>query len=117
MRSALPIQAHEVCLVRRNLTGYTPSMIASFAHKGLEDFFYDESKRGIQPRHARKLADILDRLDAAHQVEDMRYPGSDLHPLRGNLAGYWAVKVSGNWRIIFGFENGNAVDVNYVDYH
>ena len=97
--------------------GYTLSMIASFAHKGLEDFFYDGSKRGIQPRHARKLADILDRLDAAHQVEDMRYPGSDLHPLRGDLAGYFAVSVSGNWRVIFQFEDGNAFRVNYLDYH
>jgi proteic killer suppression protein len=92
-------------------------MIASFAHKGLEDFFYEGSKRGIQPRHARKLADILDRLDAAHQIEDMRYPGSDLHPLRGDLAGYFAVSVSGNWRVIFQFEDGNALRVNYVDYH
>src|SRR5215472_10003960 len=68
-------------LVRRNPLGYTRTMITSFAHKGLEDFFYDGSKRGIQPRHAQRLADILDRLDAAHHVEDMRYPGSDLHPL------------------------------------
>jgi proteic killer suppression protein len=104
-------------LAKRNRMGYTPSMIASFAHKGLEDFFYEGSKRGIQPRHARKLADILDRLDAAHQIEDMRYPGSDLHPLRGDLAGYFAVSVSGNWRVIFQFEDGNALRVNYVDYH
>ena len=92
-------------------------MIASFAHKGLEDFFYDGSKRGIQPRHARKLGDILDRLDAARQVEDMRYPGSGLHPLHGEWQGYWAVSVSGNWRVIFRFEDGNASYVNYLDYH
>ncbi len=92
-------------------------MITSFAHKGLADFFYDGSKRGIQPRHAQKLADILDRLDAAAHVQDMRYPGSDLHPLHGDLAGSWAVKVSGNWRVIFQFDNGNAAHVDYVDYH
>lgn len=92
-------------------------MIISFAHKGLEDFFYDGSKQGIQPRHARKLADILDRLNAAHQVEDMRYPGADLHPLKGQWTGFWAVKVSGNWRVIFRFEEGNALQVNYLDYH
>ncbi len=97
--------------------GYTRAMITSFAHKGLEDFFYDGSKRGIQPRHAQRLADILDRLDAAQHVSDMRYPGSDLHPLQGTLAGYWAVRVSGNWRVIFCFEAGNAFSVNYVDYH
>ena len=54
-------------------------MIVSFTHKGLENFFYDGSKRGVQPRHASRLAIILDRLDAAHHVEDMRYPGSNLH--------------------------------------
>ena len=92
-------------------------MIASFAHKGLEDFFYTGTKRGIRPQHATHLAAILDRLDAAHDLRDMAYPGADLHPLRGQLAGFWAVKVSGNWRVIFRFEAGNAYDVNYVDYH
>ena len=92
-------------------------MIKSFRHKGLEDFFYDESKKGIQPNHARKLADILDRLDASKIIEDMRYPGSDLHPLKGNLRGQWAVKVSGNWRIVFVFHEGNAYVVGYLDYH
>jgi proteic killer suppression protein len=92
-------------------------MISSFTHKGLEDFFYDGTKRGIQPRYATKLAAILDRLDAAHHVEDMRYPGSQLHQLRGDRAGFWSVKVSGNWRVIFRFEEGNAADVHYLDYH
>jgi len=92
-------------------------MIASFAHKGLEDFFYDGSKRGIQPRHAARLADILDRLHAASHVGDMRYPGSNLHPLSRELGGYWSVSVSGNWRVIFQFEDGNASRVDYMDYH
>ncbi len=97
--------------------GYTPPMISSFTHKGLEDFFYDGSKRGIQPRHARRLEYILDRLDAAHQLEDMRYPGAELHPLHREWEGYWSVSVSGNWRVIFQFEDGNASRVNYLDYH
>ena len=92
-------------------------MISSFTHKGLEDFFYDGTKRGIQPRHATRLAIILDRLDAAQDVRDMRYPGSDLHPLQGQWTGFWAVKVSGNWRVVFRFEEGNASAVNYLDYH
>ncbi len=92
-------------------------MILNFTHKGLEDFFYDGTKCGIQPRHAARLETILDRLDAAHHVEDMRYPGSNLHPLRGSLAGFWSVRVSGNWRVIFRFEEGNASDVGYLDYH
>jgi proteic killer suppression protein len=92
-------------------------MITSFTHKGLEDLFYEGSKRGIQPQYAQKLTDILDRLDAAQNVQDMAYPGADLHPLRGDLVGYWAVKVSGNWRVIFRFADGNASHVDYLDYH
>lgn len=97
--------------------GYTLAVIKSFRHKGLERLFYDGTKKGIQPQHAGKLEDILDRLDAAAVVGDMDYPGSGLHPLKGNLKGHWAVKVSGNWRIIFRFENGDADRVDYVDYH
>jgi len=92
-------------------------VIKSFRHKGLENFFYDGSKKGIQPKHAQKLSDILDRLDAATIVEDMSFPGADLHPLKGDLKGNWAVRVSGNWRIIFMFHDGNAFVVDYADYH
>lgn len=92
-------------------------MIQSFSHKGLEDFFYDGTTRGIQARHADRLARILDRLDAAEDVQDMGYPGSGLHPLKGELKGLWSVKVSGNWRVVFRFEDGNAFVVDYLDYH
>lgn len=73
--------------------------------------------RGVQPVHVRKLIDILDLLDAAAKPGDMGFPGSFLHPLKGRFKGYWAVRVSGNWRVVFRFENGNAFDVDYVDYH
>lgn len=92
-------------------------MIKSFSHKGLEDFFYDGTKKGIQPKHASKIEKILDRLDAAEDIQDLNYPGSGLHPLEPKKEGYWAVNVSGNWRITFLFEEGNASKVNYVDYH
>jgi len=93
-------------------------MIKSFRHKGLEDFFYDGTKKGIQPKHAEKIADILDLLDAASDIGDMNFPGSKLHSLRSRLKNFWAVSVSGNWRITFRFENGNAYYVaGYEDYH
>jgi len=92
-------------------------MIKTFTHKGLEDFFYDGTKKKIQSAHAQKLADILDRLDAANEVSDMRYPGSDLHQLKGTMKGFWAVKVSGNWRVVFTFKEGNAYQIDYLDYH
>lgn len=92
-------------------------MIKGFRHKGLERFFSEGTKRGIQANHAERLGDILDRLNAAAAIGDMDYPGSDLHPLKGGLKGHWAVKVSGNWRVVFRFENGDAYVVDYVDYH
>ncbi len=92
-------------------------MIKSFAHKGVEDFFYIGSRKGIQVQQAQKLADILDRLDASNDVKDMKYPGSNLHQLKGKMKGKWAVKVSGNWRIVFGFKEGHAYNVDYIDYH
>jgi len=97
--------------------GYIKLMIKSFAHKGLENYFYSGAKKGIQAQHAQKLADILDRLDAAKDVTDMKFPGADLHQLKGKLKDLWAVKVSGNWRIVFSFKEANAYDVNYIDYH
>jgi len=92
-------------------------MIKTFSHKGLENFFYDGTKKGIKADHAERLADILDRLDAAENIGDMRFPVSDIHQLKGKMKGTWAVKVSGNWRIVFSFKEGNACDVNYIDYH
>jgi proteic killer suppression protein len=56
-------------------------------------------------------------LDRSRRPDDMDLPGFRLHPLRGELAGHWAVSVSGNWRVMFRFENGNVVDVDYADYH
>ncbi len=100
-----------------NSMGYTLMAIRSFRHKGLEEFFITGSKRGIQPTHARKLEDILDRLDGAAIVGDMDFPGSFLHPLKGPLEGHWSVRVSGNWRITFRFEDGDAHIVDYTDYH
>src|SRR4030042_3779013 len=101
----------------RNQRGYIDAVIKSFDHKGLEKFFYDGDKRGIQPAHSQKIADILDRLDASVLKRDMSYPGSNLHKLKGKLEGLWSVKVSGNWRITFKFLEGNAYVVDYTDYH
>jgi toxin HigB-1 len=93
------------------------SMIKSFNHKGLEEFFYTESKKGIRPEHAKRLARILDRLNAAGDLKDMNYPGSFLHQLSGDKKGLHSVRVSGNWRIFFQFIDGDAYVVDYDDYH
>jgi proteic killer suppression protein len=47
----------------------------------------------------------------------MNVPGWDLHPLKGTLADHWSIKVNGNWRMTFKFENESAVLVDYQDYH
>lgn len=91
--------------------------IKNFKHKGLKNFFDTGSKSGIQAAHASKISRMLDRLDSATEIKDMSAPGYDLHPLKGSLKGFYAVSVSGNWRIIFRFENGEASDVDLIDYH
>ena len=92
-------------------------MIKSFRHKGLESFFYTGSKKGIIPQHSKKLLKILDRLNAAVELRDLRWPGSKLHQLTGDYKGMYAITVSGNWRLIFKFENGQIYDLDYLDYH
>jgi proteic killer suppression protein len=92
-------------------------MIKSFEHKGLEAFFYEGTTKGIQAQHADKQRYRLDRLNNAGGIKDMDFPGYDLHQLKGDRKGIWAVKVSGNWRLTFRFEDGNAYVVNYQDYH
>ena len=92
-------------------------MITGFKHKGLERFFSTGSKAGIQPNHAERLRLILGRLNASTSPQDMNLPGVVLHELRGNRKGTWSARVSGNWRVTFGFDGKNAVDVDYEDYH
>ena len=73
--------------------------------------------RRIRPAHRETVQDILARLNASSGPADMDLPGFRLHRLKGNLAGFWAVTVRANWRIVFRFEDGHAVDVDYLDYH
>ena len=95
----------------------TVAMIRSFAHKGLANFFHNGATSGIQVKHADKLRIILALLDHAKLVDDIALPGMGLHPLKGQMKGHWSVKVSGNWRVTFRFEDGDAHIVNYQDYH
>ncbi len=92
-------------------------MIRSFIHKGIEAFFATGSRAGIQPVHAPKLRRLLAQLEHATAPSDMNLPGWHLHPLKGELAGHWSVRVNGNWRITFRFVDGDAELVDYLDYH
>ncbi len=86
-------------------------------HKGPERFFRDGDTRGLDARHVARLRLQLGALDRATAPEGMNLPGWRLHPLKGERKGQWAVSVSGNWRLVFEFEDGHATDVDLVDYH
>ena len=92
-------------------------MVRSFRHRGLEALYEGRTARRVAPEHVQKLRDILAALDRSRGPADMDLPGFRLHPLKGELAGQHAVRVSGNWRVTFRFEDGHALDVDYVDYH
>ena len=92
-------------------------MIKSFRHKGLQRFFETGSKSGIQTKHAERLRLQLAALDTAQMINDMDIPGYRLHPLKGRKRGRWSISVSGNWRLTFQFEQGNAYVLDYEDYH
>lgn len=92
-------------------------MIKSWQHKGLKKFYETGSRSGIQAAHASRLKIIIQRLDASVRPNDMNTPGMRFHRLQGGLKEYYSVSVSGNWRVIFGFEGEHAVLIDYIDYH
>jgi proteic killer suppression protein len=92
-------------------------MIKTFAHKGIEAFFKKGTRAGIQAAHAARLARQLAHLNQAQLPRDMNLPGWKLHALSGGLDKHWAVTVSGNWRLTFRFDDGDAILVDYQDYH
>ena len=92
-------------------------MIRSFRHKGLERLFEDGATRGVTAQQVPRLKRILLALHHSRGPEGMALPGFRLHPLKGERRGQWAVSVSGNWRVVFRFEDVDAVDVDLVDYH
>lgn len=92
-------------------------MIKSFSHKGLSSFFYSGDTTKIQNAHIKKLRLLIANLNATTEVENMNLPGLGLHKLQGNMKDFWSVKINGNWRLIFRFNDGDAYDVDYLDYH
>lgn len=92
-------------------------MIRTFRHKGLQRLYEKGVAKGLSAGMAPKIERILARLDVAAGPETMSLPGYRLHPLKGDLNGYWSLWVSGNWRIIFRHDGGDVFDVDLVDYH
>jgi len=92
-------------------------MIRSFRHRGLKALYEGRTEKRVSQQHLVRLRDILGVLDRSRKPDDMTLPGLRLHPLKGELKGHWAVWVSGNWRVTFRFDEGDACDVDYLDYH
>ena len=92
-------------------------MIRTFRHKGLEEVFETGTSRKVPAEMLKRIEARLDVLDAAQTISGVNAPGFGLHPLKGNRSGEWAITVTGNYRITFRFESGNALDVNLEDYH
>lgn len=92
--------------------------IRNFRHKGLERLFAEDEVRGVSPALAPKLKRMLFALANATAIADLAlFPGWRLHPLTGTLHGFWSLTVTGNWRLVFRFADGDAGDVDLVDYH
>ncbi|NCC53702.1 MAG: peptidase [Spartobacteria bacterium] len=92
-------------------------MIGNIRHKGLKRLHERGDRSKVPADHAEKLENILFLLDTALVVEALDLPGFRLHPLTGDLKGFWSIAVRANWRVIFRFEQGQALDVDLVDYH
>jgi toxin HigB-1 len=92
-------------------------MIRTFRHKGLTRFFEDDDGSKLPSDMLERIRLILSTLHAAQGIEGMNLPTFRLHPLKGDLKGLFSVTVRANWRIIFRFEDGDAFDVDFVDYH
>jgi proteic killer suppression protein len=92
-------------------------MIESIKHKGLKLLWEKDDASKLPSVQILKIRMVLMLLDNAADVQDMNFPGSDLHALKGNLTSFWAVKINGNYRLIFRFEKENAFDVDCIDYH
>ncbi len=92
-------------------------MIASFKDRRLKRLFERGDGSRIGADLINKVENILATLDAADTPQALDLPGYRLHPLKGDRKGFWAVTVRANWRIIFRFENGDAFDVELLDYH
>ena len=92
-------------------------VILSIRNKGLKRLYEDDEVRGIMAEHAGKLRDIPARLDAASNVEDMDLPSSIYMRSKVTGRGTGLSPWARIWRVVFRFEEGAALDVDYVDYH
>ena len=96
-------------------------MIRNFKSKLAQDLYdntLSRSARKIPVELHAKVRRLCDQLNSATRIDTLRTPpGNHLEKLKGDLTDYWSVRVNQQWRIIFKWENGDAFDVDIVDYH
>ncbi len=94
--------------------------LVRFRHKGLRKLHEDGNAGGVPSAMADKLRKLAFALETAETLEQLgRFPGWKLHPLKGNLKGFWSLTVTGNWRLIFRYDETSncASDIDLIDYH
>lgn len=102
----------------RCVSRYAHRMIGSIRHKALRGLFESGSIRGLSADHVRRLRRMLTALHAAEDLSQLEtIPGWRLHALKGDMLGFWSMSVSGNWRLIFKWQDGSAEELDLVDYH
>ena len=92
-------------------------MIRTIRHRGLKHLYERGDPSKVRAEQAGRISDVLAHLDQAQNPSDFALPGYRLHPLKGDFKGLWSVTISGNWRIVFRFRDGDVFDVDLIDYH
>jgi proteic killer suppression protein len=93
--------------------------LVRFRHKGLKQFHEGGSAKGVSPATAEKLRNLLFAIETAETLDQLnRFPGWKLHPLKGDLRGFWSLTVTGNRRLIFRYDEqtNTASEIDFIDY-
>ena len=114
-RPTAPNQEH---LTAINILFIVCPVIQTFADSETERFYTAGKSRRMPPEIRKRAAMRLLQLNAATQIEDLRLPPSNrLEQLHGDRAGQWSMRINDQWRVCFRFKNGDAFEVEIVDYH
>lgn len=92
-------------------------MILTIKHRGLRAYWERGERRRLNQDWIPRIERIMNALDLAQKPEDLDFPGWRLHLLKGDYAGYYSARVSGNGRIVFRFEGADTTDIDLIDYH
>ena len=103
--------------IKRREVRQTLFLIRTFRHRGLKRLYERGDMSQVRADQAQRIALALADLDDASKPSDLNLPGYRLHPLKGDLKEFWSISISANWRISFRFKEGDAYDVDLVDYH